>query len=757
MSAIGAVARVELRRRWRTLVVLGLLAGLAAGTVLSSLALARRTSTAPARLAAASHVDDVRITAFGGASLGDELAALSSFERAWPVGLHVGQVVGPEVAYFGLIAGEDRPDDLFTPVVVQGRAADESRADEAVVTQRLADALDLGPGDVLTLDLLAAEEVAQFDVGFGEPDGPTVDLTITGVVRVAAADDLGPVQATEAFAREQARTRAGVVVMGRLAAPFEELERQLEPYGELAAAPGAEEFPPVQVTRPDPEPESLSASARVLVAGLVVFAAVAAAVGALVVAQALGRSHAAGVEDQRIEAALGLTARQRAVARSLPALVAGGLALVTAAATSLAAAGLDPLGAVHDVEPSPGWSPNVALVSTGSAAVLAVVWVLALLSAWRAGRSSSASTVRPPSTPGVVAARSWSLAGWALLRAQGVSLRSSMVGVVIGVAGATAALSFDATLDRLAGEPARYGWQADFSIIDVTDEGLAQLQADDRVVAVAHVEAAPVPLDGAVVEARSVTDVVGRTGWTMFEGRMPAADDEVALGPAVAERLDVDLGDDVDGLRVVGIGIGPIDAGDVLGEQAVVSRAVLEERGVAQPFAEAWVTVAGGADEEAVTDEYAGSFEVTRDDPPRSVADLIQLGALPQLLAAFLLAVAALALAHTLVATTGRRRRDIAVLRAVGFTPRQAGAAVTAAGAVVVAGAIAVGVPAGLGVGRLVWWFAASGVGVDADLAEPWLPLGALLLGAVVAVVALAAVPARRATTVLPALALRAE
>jgi hypothetical protein len=356
-----------------------------------------------------------------------------------------------------------------------------------------------------------------------------------------------------------------------------------------------------------------------------------------------------------------------------------------------------------------------------------------------------------------VGRRAWSLAGLALLRARGVPVRSSTVGIIVGIAGAVAALSFATSLDRLGAEPARYGWTADFSIVDASPATVTVLQNDHRVAAIALLRSASVSIGGETLDGYSLDDVEGSTGWTMLAGRMPRTEREIVLGRAAARMHDVDVGDSIDGRRVVGIGIGPTPFGKVLGNQALLTPAALAAASSSQPFVEALVSVAPGVDADAVTDEYAARFEVNRDDPPREVGDLLDLGALPEVLTAFLLAVATLALAHTLVVATRRRRRDLAVLRALGFTPRQAGAAVAAAGAVVVAGAMAVGVPLGLGLGRLLWWIAATGVGVGTDLAEPWSALGLLLPGAVVAVVLVAALPARRATTVLPALALRAE
>jgi ABC-type lipoprotein release transport system permease subunit len=58
------------------------------------------------------------------------------------------------------------------------------------------------------------------------------------------------------------------------------------------------------------------------------------------------------------------------------------------------------------------------------------------------------------------------------------------------------------------------------------------------------------------------------------------------------------------------------------------------------------------------------------------VANFGQVRNLPQILAGLLGVVAAAALAYLLVSPIRRRRRDLAVLRTLGFVPRQISAAI---------------------------------------------------------------------------------
>ena len=123
-GAMRVVAGAELRTRWRSLVVVGLLAGLVAAVVGASTAVARRTATAYERLAAATHLDDARVLIFSDAVTPEEVESLPGVESSWRSRQVIGQVVGGPVTFLSVSSGQPQPDDLFTPVVIEGRAPD---------------------------------------------------------------------------------------------------------------------------------------------------------------------------------------------------------------------------------------------------------------------------------------------------------------------------------------------------------------------------------------------------------------------------------------------------------------------------------------------------------------------------------------------------------------------------------------------------------------------------------------------------------
>jgi ABC-type antimicrobial peptide transport system permease subunit len=130
---------------------------------------------------------------------------------------------------------------------------------------------------------------------------------------------------------------------------------------------------------------------------------------------------------------------------------------------------------------------------------------------------------------------------------------------------------------------------------------------------------------------------------------------------------------------------------------------------------------------------------------------------LPLVLATLLAAFAALTLVHLLVTSIRRRRRDFAMLRALGFTARQLSVTVAALATTLVALALVVGIPIGLVLGRLLWRAFTHNLGI---LYRPVTPVLALVLIAPLAVLVanvVALASSRRARRVEPATVLHAE
>ena len=97
---------------------------------------------------------------------------------------------------------------------------------------------------------------------------------------------------------------------------------------------------------------------------------------------------------------------------------------------------------------------------------------------------------------------------------------------------------------------------------------------------------------------------------------------------------------------------------------------------------------------------------------PLEVRRLQQVDHLPFFLAGFLALLGAAALGYALATSIRRRQREHAVLKTLGFTRRQLAAATAWHATTVASIGIAVGIPAGIVVGRLIWRAVSDNTGV---------------------------------------------
>ena len=662
-GAILAVARSETRRRWLSMVVLGLLAGIVGGVVAGSAGVARRTATAYDRLVAATHLDDARVLVFSDDVDVDEIAKFPGVTSSWQSQQVIGGVVGAPVAYVSVTSGPPRSDDLFTPVVVDGRAPRDDAVGEVMVPTAFADEVGMKVGDKLPLKLLTPQEVTEFDTGFGEPDGPRVDLTIVGIARVAKSwmgGGIGPVIGTPALAEAFPESLIGHNILVRLAdgpAGADAFERRLDQLRDRTASGAAgEEFGVLQSAFPTSETDpEVTTAIGTLVAGQLVFIGLALVGGVLAIGQGLARHHGAGLGDQLVESALGLTRGERVVARLLPATLGAVLAAAVTVAGALLAARVEPLGPLRAYEPSPGWLPDPVVITVG--ALLAAAGFLALVAVTAArvtrparadvagGRAQVALSALGRRAP-VMAGLAFALRGG---RGRGaVPVRATLVVAVLGIAGVVAVATFAASLDRLDSTPARYGWQADFGLVDSKPFDLEDLAADARVAALVDTTANPIRLGGRRMEGIALRPLKGEVPLTVLSGRLPRRDDEVALGSREAGRLGKDVGSTVGlttyagegppsrrSLRVVGVVATPASS-EGFGDGAIMTARTTAAASRSTPFTTAYIEVAPGADADAMYADLSQKHEMVRAARPAEVRNLAALGSLPMLLAAFL-------------------------------------------------------------------------------------------------------------------------
>ena len=133
------------------------------------------------------------------------------------------------------------------------------------------------------------------------------------------------------------------------------------------------------------------------------------------------------------------------------------------------------------------------------------------------------------------------------------------------------------------------------------------------------------------------------------------------------------------------------------------------------------------------------------------------MGSTPALLAGALALGAVIALGLTLSASVHRRRRELALLKTLGFTRRQLATTVAWQASVSVGIGTLIGVPAGIALGRVLWVLFAQELYAVPQPTVSVLWTAVVVVGAMALANLVAAIPGWRATRTPTALVLRAE
>ncbi len=116
MGAVWLLARADLRRHRGALVWLGLLMGLVGAAVIAAVIGARRTATAPERLAEQTAAPDFSVSSVGRPDVEAAVRAWPEVEAVWPAFVGVAQLLGrPEVRYLAVTSGPPRPPGCSSP------------------------------------------------------------------------------------------------------------------------------------------------------------------------------------------------------------------------------------------------------------------------------------------------------------------------------------------------------------------------------------------------------------------------------------------------------------------------------------------------------------------------------------------------------------------------------------------------------------------------------------------------------------------
>jgi hypothetical protein len=258
-------------------------------------------------------------------------------------------------------------------------------------------------------------------------------------------------------------------------------------------------------------------------------------------------------------------------------------------------------------------------------------------------------------------------------RSAGVPVLATLAAATLAVAVTVVALTFAGSLHHLLTTPALYGQSWDFE----TEAGdalkgpvLRQLRSDPAIAGIATGAVSPVEIGSHEVAAYGFDDVAGAVPPVLLAGRAPRGQDETALGTKTMDQFHLHLGDAVRvhsgasgaRLRIVGTVVLPTTKFNKLGEGALFSFAVLHRIQPGTPASSVEIRLAPGADRSAVLARLGRTFDGTTAVRPTEVGDFGGVEAMPFLIALVFGAAAAAALAHALLVSIRRRRRDLAVL-----------------------------------------------------------------------------------------------
>ena len=392
-------------------------------------------------------------------------------------------------------------------------------------------------------------------------------------------------------------------------------------------------------------------------------------------------------------------------------------------------------------------------------------------------------------------------------RNEAVPARSALLGAVLAVVIVVATLTFGSSLSTLVSHPALFGWNWDYALASsgsVPPQSTRLLSDDPYVAAWSGVTLANAQIDGLTVPILLAGNHAA-VGPPLLSGHEVDADNQIVLGAATMQALHEHVGGTVTAsygtpkdepvyvpptrMLIVGTTTLPAVGGSFslhtsMGTGAIVpvgvepaafrkfltspylalngkqlvfvrlragvssTRALASLKKIAKVGDHALAAVPNG--------EGAGDFlSVLKVQYPAEIENYRLIGATPVVLAFGLALGAIVALALTLAASVRRKRRDLALLRALGFTRRQLMATIAWQASVAGVVGVVLGVPMGIVLGRWLWTLFARNIYA---VPEPTVPVISVIIVAISALVLaniVAALPGRSAARTSTAQVLR--
>lgn len=487
---------------------------------------------------------------------------------------------------------------------------------------------------------------------------------------------------------------------------------------------------------------------------------------------------------------LGVPRLQRCAGLALPLAASAALGLLAAVALGLLGSGIGPVGSVRVLEPDTRFALSASVLA-GLAGVTAAVLAGVVAIAWIAVRAPAAAAIQRPSTLLWASTKVHPARGLGMRAAtRGTGARVVVAGSLAAVVAMVATLVFATSINALVGTPARYGWPYDLGVIigygyggsdpDAIATSLDRPEVDHWGLAA---------LGSATIKGQTLPSVAGVKNATgvpipVIDGERPDGPGEIALGAESAGELGLDVGDTVPVVTsygeapatVTGVVVLP-PVGPYQSDRASTGTGVLlSERFFADLLAGAEraqglppgsqaelgpgsflaINLAAGVD----VDDFLASIDADerltwdRNDfdsfvypepvRPAAIADVASMRRLPVALSAVFALAMAVGLATGIQVATRARRRELAILGALGCTSRQVASSVRWHALTVVLLAIAVGVPLGIAGGGVLYRSFAVDLGVLPTVDTSLLATAGVAAGTVLVGLLASTLPARR-------------
>ncbi len=788
MGAVRLVFGAELRRRWRSWLILVVLIAVVAGMVLAAAAAGRRTARAFPRFVGSYGFDVyiynqqpvpglsrlpgvASVTAIGNPASGQPTCACTT------------RAINPSNFYINELS----PNALRRVVkLVAGQMPAASSPNDVLASFTLQQDYGVHIGSVIDAPLYALSQLPALGSGANvAPSGPTVALHVVGIGAAELEFPSGSAPeydlfTTPAFARAiNKRVPHASVYLVRLGHGSTDLPR-------FAAAAGALHLD--YVSNQANAAAAVAASIHPQAVGWWVLAVLASLVGLAVIGQALSRQSVIESEEYPSLVALGLQRRHLVVLGTARNLMVGLVGAAGAVVVAFSLSPLTPVGEARLAEPSTGFAFDPLVLLFGA---LVTVGVVLLLGLWPAVRASSvrlggdqaldthrssivarvAETGAPPSA--VIGVRHALESGRG---AASVPVGTALFGSALAVMALCATVVFANSLTHLTATPALYG--SDYQLLFSNSNGgpgnptswVSRLEHDHAITAITLAASDEVSINGHDVLAVAGKAVRGPMLLSTVDGRLPTGEDDMMLGVTTMHQLGAHVGSVLGvtmqlptggsrtvAFHVVGTASFPSDAGGgglgtgsaftMAGYMNAVCPPGRVQSRCQQAFASSqdFIVLAratSGPKGQAAVARYVAQGSANRPVIPTSLVNFGEAVNFPLILG-FVLAVFGVAtLLHLLVVSVVRRRREMGLLRVLGFVNLQVGATVLWQATMVALIGIVVGVPLGIVVGRVVWNVFATNLGAVPVAAVPGLTIAALAMAVLVVANALAVIPA---------------